>query len=168
MVGIVAAIDQQFAGRRVLVTGGSMGIGLAVARALADRGAQLVLAARGVEALERASAELPGAGHESIVLDVADDGAWRRALATLGAGPLHGLVTAAGILGPVGALAELEPEQLTHSVAVNLIGTMLALHHTLPKLEQHDGRAVTLSAAGAPVRCPGTTRTPRRRQRLCG
>jgi NADP-dependent 3-hydroxy acid dehydrogenase YdfG len=53
-----------------------MGIGLAVAHALAERGAQLVLAARGMDELERATAELPGSRHEAISLDVPEDQAW--------------------------------------------------------------------------------------------
>jgi 3-oxoacyl-[acyl-carrier protein] reductase len=137
---------------RVLVTGGSMGIGLAVSRALAQRGARVVIASRGTEALAAALAELggEGSGHQAIALDVADQSAWEQALHPLDAGgPLDGLVAAAGVLGPIGSIAEVPARELVATVGVNLIGTMLALHYGLPRLRQTGGRAVTFSGGGA-------------------
>ena len=63
---------------RVLVTGGSMGIGLAVAQALAAQGDELVLVARGADALEAAVASLPGDGHEWHAFDVSRRGRLER------------------------------------------------------------------------------------------
>src|SRR5439155_3678124 len=83
-------------GRLVLVTGGSRGLGLESARALAHRGARLVLVARGAAALEDASASLPGGGHRWLAFDVSDEDAWCRHLEDLD--ELTGLVTAAGVL----------------------------------------------------------------------
>ena len=79
---------------RVLLTGGSMGIGLEVARALAEQGHTLMLVARGAEALEQAAETLPGQGHTWHPFDVADDSAW----SGLELIELHGLVCAAGVM----------------------------------------------------------------------
>jgi 3-oxoacyl-[acyl-carrier protein] reductase len=55
-----------------LVTGGSRGIGLAIARALAEGGARLAVVARGEEGAVEAAASLPGKGHMGLACDVAD------------------------------------------------------------------------------------------------
>lgn len=60
-------MDLQLTGKRAVVTGASRGIGLAVARGLADEGVQLALVARDRERLERAAAEL-GAGSRALPL----------------------------------------------------------------------------------------------------
>jgi 3-oxoacyl-[acyl-carrier protein] reductase len=59
-------------GRIALVTGGSRGIGLAVARALAEGGAVVAVAARDAARAEAAAGELPGEGHRGYSVDVAD------------------------------------------------------------------------------------------------
>ena len=139
----------QLSGRRVLVTGGSMGIGLEVSRELARRDARVVVAARGADAVNHAVAGLAGSGHHGLILDVSDPAAWESGMEAIDEqGPLHGLVTAAGILGPIGPLDELPPEALLATVAVNLVGTMLALRYSLPRLRATRGRAVTFSGGG--------------------
>ena len=69
-------MDLELTGRRAVVTGGSRGIGLAVARALAAEGADVALVARGAEALERAAAEVAaesGRRVVAVVTDTSDD-----------------------------------------------------------------------------------------------
>ena len=84
-------------GRRALVTGASSGIGFACAAALAEAGADVVMAARGMARLEEAVALVAGAGGsaEALALDIADIEGVRAAVAALG--PLDILVNSAGI-----------------------------------------------------------------------
>jgi NAD(P)-dependent dehydrogenase (short-subunit alcohol dehydrogenase family) len=135
---------------RVLVTGASRGIGLAVARALAEHGWSVVLIARSSEPLEGAAAELPGEGHEAITLDVTDDTGWEEAMTAIDrGGSVDGLVAAAGVLGPIGELGDLPIEEFRRTLEVNVTGTLLALRHAAPRLAESDGAAVTLSGGGA-------------------
>jgi NAD(P)-dependent dehydrogenase (short-subunit alcohol dehydrogenase family) len=145
-----------FEARRILVTGGSLGIGLEVSRELARRGARVIVAARGIDAIEAAIDALDGTGHEGISLDVSDPRAWQEAAVGIDAGGgLHGLATAAGVLGPIGALEDVRAADLTETIAINLLGTVLALQFALPRLRASGGRAVTFSGGG------GTSPLPR-------
>jgi NAD(P)-dependent dehydrogenase (short-subunit alcohol dehydrogenase family) len=136
-------------GKRMLVTGGSMGLGLEVARHLARAGGRVMIAGRGVPALDAALAELEGAGHERMRLDVSDAAAWPEAMLKVDAGgALDGLVTAAGVLGPIGRLEDVAMDEFAATVSINLVGTALALHHCLPRLRAASGRAVTFSGGG--------------------
>lgn len=135
--------------RRILVTGGSQGIGLAVATTLARAGAQVAIVGRGTFALDEALSRLPGDGHEALPFDVSDEVAWGPAMRRLDdGGQLHGLVTAAGVLGPVGSLDTVSMSEFAAAISINLVGTALALHHALPRLRATSGRAVTFSGGG--------------------
>jgi NAD(P)-dependent dehydrogenase (short-subunit alcohol dehydrogenase family) len=83
--------------RRALVAGGSSGIGLGAAVALAEQGAQVVLAARGAEALDAAVAEMQAAGFSAraLPLDITDLAATAAAIQTQG--PFDILVNSAGL-----------------------------------------------------------------------
>jgi NAD(P)-dependent dehydrogenase (short-subunit alcohol dehydrogenase family) len=138
------------AGRRVLVTGGSMGIGRAVCQALAEADASVIVAARGADEVEATVASLPGRPHRGLRLDVASDSAWKEAMPEINTEPrLDGLVTAAGILGPIGRLDEIDPDAFRATIEVNLIGTMLALRYCIPALAAAGGAAVTFSGGGS-------------------
>jgi NAD(P)-dependent dehydrogenase (short-subunit alcohol dehydrogenase family) len=67
-------VDLELTGRRALVTGGSRGIGLAVARALAAEGADVALVARGLEALEQAASRVAGESGRRVIAVAADTG----------------------------------------------------------------------------------------------
>jgi NAD(P)-dependent dehydrogenase (short-subunit alcohol dehydrogenase family) len=67
-------MDLELTGRRALVTGGSRGIGLAVARALAAEGSDVALVARGEDALRRAADEVARASGRTVIAAPADTG----------------------------------------------------------------------------------------------
>jgi NAD(P)-dependent dehydrogenase (short-subunit alcohol dehydrogenase family) len=116
------------AGRSVLVTGGSRGLGKALGASLARRGARVVLTARGGEALEEAVAEIRRQGGEAHGL-VSDQGAKEAVHPLVGAasalsGPIDVLVLNASTLGPVPLreLSETECEDFARVLEVNLLG----------------------------------------------
>jgi NAD(P)-dependent dehydrogenase (short-subunit alcohol dehydrogenase family) len=115
-------------GTGVLITGGSRGLGAALGRELAARGARVVLVARDGRALESVVAGIAARGGEAhaVVADVADKRAVHRvaAVASELAGPIRVLVHNASALGPVplAALADTACEELAGVLETNLIG----------------------------------------------
>ena len=132
---------------RVLVTGGSMGIGRACAERLAGDGWQVIVCARDRAAVDEAVAALPGDGHEGLALDVSRHAEWERAADSLE--PLAGLVHAAAVIGPVGPLEAIDPGEFEEVQRINVVGTFLALRHCAPRLAAAGGRAVVFSGGGA-------------------
>ncbi len=132
---------------RALVTGGSRGIGRAVAIALAEHGWSVTLLARDSAALEETLRALPGQGHGALAFDVADEEAWQRAAPQLS--DLAGLVCAAGVLEPIGPIGTYGASEFRRALEVNLLGTMLAIKTCLPALRRSRGAVVTLSGGGA-------------------
>ena len=132
---------------RVLVTGGSMGIGAACAQRLAADGWTVIVAARGREAVERSVGSLEGDGHEALVLDVGEPAAWEAAKPTLSR--LDALVHAAAVIGPIGAAEEIDPAAFLDVLRINVLGTFLAAQHCLPALRAGGGPIVAFSGGGA-------------------
>ncbi len=112
----------ELAGRTALLTGATGGLGRAIAKALAGRGASVALSARKAEALEALAAELPGEGHRVLPADLAELGAAEQLAAE--AGEVDVLVANAGLPG-TGRLPEFSSEQLTGTLRVNLEAPML-------------------------------------------
>ncbi len=111
-------------GRRVLVTGASMGIGRAVALAAAAAGAEVVLSARGRAGLEAVAGEVAATGGRAVVLpfDAGDPAAIRAAIDA--AGPLDGLVNNAGSVTREPFLEASEAE-IDRVLALNVKGAAL-------------------------------------------
>jgi uncharacterized protein len=116
-----------------VVTGGSSGIGAALARLLAGRGVRCVLVARGRARLERVADEVGG---EAEICDVQDRKAVERLAARVAKrhDAVHLLVNNAGTPGRRGFL-ELEPERIEEVVRVNYLGGVWCLLAFLPLLE---------------------------------
>ncbi len=135
-------------GKVVLVTGASSGIGEATARALAGRGAAVVLAARSEERLGFLVREISATGGRALAVktDVADEdstrGAVERTVREFGA--LDILVNNAG-LGLSGRVAELRPEDLRYVFDVNLLGPLNCMQAALPHMGR-GGRIINVSS----------------------
>ena len=143
------AQQQRFAGKTVLVTGASSGIGRACARALGAEGANVVLAGRRRERLDEVAAELSVAGRGSLIVtgDTRDEEACTKwvsaALARFGA--LDGLVNAAGVLGN-GTVLETTTEEWDRMMDVNVTGVMQVTRAAAEALKARRGTVVNLSS----------------------
>jgi len=151
------------AGRGILVTGGSMGIGLACARAALAAGASVTISARGEAALRAAESELaeahPGRVH-ALRADVAERGEVEALVA--GAlerlGRLDGVVHAAAVQGVIGSILEVEPEEWLETVRIDLYGSFLvARSAALAMRARRGGRIVLFSGGGATSPFPNYT-----------
>lgn len=143
-----------------LVTGASRGLGKTLARFLAAQGTDLILTARGEEALHATRHELIRYGGRTIALagDVADAG-HRRALAAA-AGELGGLdllVNNASILGPspLPTLEHYPLEALEQVFEVNFLAPLGLIQATLPLLRRRKGLIVNISSDAAVGGYPG-------------
>jgi Dehydrogenases with different specificities (related to short-chain alcohol dehydrogenases) len=110
-------------GRRALVTGSSRGLGLAMARALGEAGAALVLNGRDGEALGRAAADLAAEGHavRAVAFDVTSRDSVNEAIAHIEdeIGPVDILINNAGMQFR-SALEAFPPEKFDQVIATNL------------------------------------------------
>ncbi len=138
--------------RRVVITGGSSGLGLGFAKALAARGARLVLLARGEAGLASAQTEVeaavPGARVRTLAVDVSDPDALRAAAARLeadGEGDVDLLVCSAGILRQ-GYVEAHSDDDYRDTIAINYLGTVHAVRALLPALARSRGRVVNISS----------------------
>ena len=137
-------------GRRVAVTGASRGIGAACCAELAAQGATVVLIARDSAALGAVAQRLAGGPHIVAAFDVSDEAAWlahRDRLAPTG--HLDGIVTAAGVLTPIGPLGSYDIAGFRRTLEINVVGTLLAISTNLESLRRATGAVVTFSGGGA-------------------
>jgi len=121
-------MSHPIAGRNVLITGGSRGLGSALGLALARAGARVVLVARHADELDQVVAAIRAAGGEAhaVVADVADKDATAAIAgqAAAAVGPIDVLINNASTLGPVPLrlLLDTDCEDLERALAVNLVG----------------------------------------------
>ena len=134
----------------VLVTGASRGIGRAIAKTLAARGATVVAGARDQARLQELQAEIEAAGGKAraLSLDVASAASVAAAFEALLAehGRLDGLVNNAGITRDT-LLLRMKPEDWRQVLETNLTGTFLCTQAALkPMLRQRAGRIVNITS----------------------
>ncbi len=143
----------------VLITGAGRGIGKRLALGFAQAGARVGLLARTQAQLDLAQLEIEHSGGLSMSLraDVRD---YEQVLAavqrmTVHFGPPQVLVCAAGVLGPIGALAQASPAAWREAVDTNLLGAFHACRAVLPGMrELRSGKLLLLADTGAEIGRP--------------
>jgi NADP-dependent 3-hydroxy acid dehydrogenase YdfG len=139
--------------KAALITGGSSGIGLAIARALRGEGYDLTLAARKPEKLEAAATDL---GASVSVANVADEEDCLRLVAEHRErfGRIDVLVNSAGV-GIGGQVGSIAAKQLDLQLDVNLRGLVLVTQAALPLLRESRGIVVNLASIAGTIPTPG-------------
>jgi 3-oxoacyl-[acyl-carrier protein] reductase len=130
-------------GQVALVTGGSRGIGRAIARALVAEGAKVVITGRSEAHLSAACRDIESAGPgkvDSVPADVRTYADMERAVnaAVTRFGGLDVLINNAGI-GVFAEVAEMTPQQWSDVIGTNLTGAFNACHAAIPELRRRDG-----------------------------
>lgn len=142
----------RFTGKSVLVTGGSSGIGRAVALALGAEGARVGLAGRRRARLDETAAAVRKAGGEALVLegDVRDEANCVRFVSETekAFGPLHGLVNAAGVLGN-GAVDNTATAEWDRIMDSDLRSVFLMTRAAAESLKKAKGSVVNLSSVAS-------------------
>ena len=138
--------------RVALVTGASRGLGAVVARVLAERGYDLVVGARGVEALERAAGVLAQQGTRVVPVagDVIDAAVRVRLVdAARALGGLDVLVNNASELGPIGPLMDLDVTRFGRLFPVNTGAPLALIQLAVPLLAERRGLIVNVTSDAA-------------------
>ncbi len=138
-----------------LVTGGSSGIGLAIARMLREDGFDLTLASRTKEKVEAAADEL---GAQAVAADLSSEDDCIRTVGEHGArfGGLDVLVNSAGI-GIGGTVESLQAKHIDLQLSVNLRGLLLVTREAIPLLKASRGWIVNLASLAGTTSTPGLT-----------
>src|ERR671938_1881004 len=141
-------MEEVLKGKVAVVTGASSGIGEATVRALAHRGAAVVLAARAEEKMRFLEREVAAAGGQALAVktDVTDEASVQAMVEQTVEefGSLDILVNNAG-LGLSGRVAELRPGDIRYLFEVNLIGPLRCVQAVLPHMPR-GGRIVNVSS----------------------
>jgi NAD(P)-dependent dehydrogenase (short-subunit alcohol dehydrogenase family) len=153
------AID--FTGRVVLISGGSRGLGLEMARCFAAEGARIALLARDADGLRRAQDELAGLGARVFIVsaDVRDREDVNRAVLKVVThyGRLDVLVNNAGVIS-VGPIEHMGLEDYEHAMAVHYWGPLYTTLAAVPHLRRVEGaRVVNITSIGGKIAVPHLT-----------
>jgi NAD(P)-dependent dehydrogenase (short-subunit alcohol dehydrogenase family) len=147
-----------FFDRVAVITGGSRGLGLLMARKLAAEGARLALLARDPAELQRAQAELAaqGASVLSVPCDMSDRNQVTEAIGKVARhfGRIDVLINNAGII-QVGPLEHMAIEDFEKCMAVHFYGPLYATWAALPHMmEARSGRIVNITSIGGKIAFP--------------
>lgn len=141
-------LGEELAGQVAVVTGGSRGIGRAIAEALAEGGARVAVVARSLERAEAVAAELPGGGHQAFACDVADADAVAGLVSAVeeALGSLDILVNNAGVTED-NLLMRLKDEDWDRVLETNLKGAFLTIRAaSRGMMRRRQGRIINISS----------------------
>jgi NAD(P)-dependent dehydrogenase (short-subunit alcohol dehydrogenase family) len=130
-------------GKRVIVLGGTSGIGIATARAAAQRGAEVIVTSRNAERVEQAARAVGGRGETA---DLTNEGDAQALFERVGA--IDHLVYTAGdelLLGPI---AKLDLAGARRAFEVRVFGALAAVKHAVPKMNAGGSIVLTHGIAG--------------------
>jgi len=155
----VANPDSFFAGRVYIVTGGSRGLGLVLARALCAQGARVAVCARDSLEVQRAQEDLEGRGGDvyATIADVGDPAeaaAFVREVATH-FGDIHGVINNAGVI-QVGPYETMDDVDFETSLRTHFWAPFYMVREALPYLKRHPNvaRVANISSIGGKVSAP--------------
>jgi NAD(P)-dependent dehydrogenase (short-subunit alcohol dehydrogenase family) len=147
-----------FRGKHVVLTGGARGLGLLLARRLANEGARLTLCSRTAEELRRAEDELTRKGAEVLIVpcDVTDKaqvaGMVERARTRFG--PVDVLINNAGVIG-VGPFEEMRLADFEQAMKTHFWGSLYTTLEVVPDMKRRRaGRIVNISSIGGKIAVP--------------
>lgn len=137
-------------GKVVMISGGSKGLGAALARRCAEEGAAVSLCARGAEDLEEVAAEIEAGGGRvlAVTADVSsetDVASWVDATVDR-FGRLDALINNASMLGSRVGIEEYPPEEWRKVIEVNLTGAFLCARLVIPALRETRGSMIHVSS----------------------
>lgn len=138
------------AGKTVLITGASRGIGAEAARIFAAAGANVALVARGADAINALAEEI-GEGAIALPCDIADFGAMEQAVAETVArfGGLDVLINNAGVIEPISHLADADPSNWGQVIDINVKGVFHGMRAAMPVMKAAGGGTVLTVSSGA-------------------
>ncbi len=139
-------------GKNALLTGASRGLGPYIARAFAEKGVNLALTARTVDAVEATAKEVSELGVKAVAIsvDVTDQAGRKRLLegAVAANGPIDILINNAGIEW-ICEYARLSPEQIEQMIQTNLVAPLILSRLVLPQMiARGSGHVVMMSSLG--------------------
>lgn len=142
----MAALD----GQTVLITGASRGIGAAAARSFAAAGAQVALVARSGDEIGALADEI-GPAARAYACDVSDFAALAAAVqqAENDLGPVGVLINNAGVISPIGRIAEIDPAAWARVIDINLTGVFNGMRAVLPGMVARGGGTILTVSSGA-------------------
>lgn len=145
-------------GRTAVITGGGSGLGAAIATALHEAGAEVVVVGRDSSKLD-AVVERLGTRARRVVCDVADPSSVDRLRDALAGTEISILVNNAGLAGPVAALTDISVEQWDEVFDINVRGTFLMCRAFLPAMTAR-GSGDVINIASVSGKRPLAHRTP--------
>jgi NAD(P)-dependent dehydrogenase (short-subunit alcohol dehydrogenase family) len=143
-------MKNSFEGTVALVTGGSSGIGKAIAKCFVDAGGRVAILSRNAEELEEATSEIDSEGKRvfAIVADVTDEKALRHGVAEIVErwGRLDVVVANAGTNGVWAPIDELTADEWRSTLDINLTGTFLTIKAAESELRKRGGSVIVMSS----------------------